>query len=194
MANYVLSEELRRLVVQVCNQHMSSFQPRPKRGRRPRQGGGVSFGDQPPSQFAVVTYPAGPSTKTANSLGIGGDIGECVLRSTYYFQPTAPQEDPPPQEFRIEFRSLHSVPIPVGSLIKLHCDRDIPIPCKWPATLDNWRSGQDAEGKHVRAVWGEYFRSVDELFQLQNAGPKKILWLPEQGTDGEFIRWDAGEC
>lgn len=42
MANYVLSEELKRAVVQVINQHQSSFQPRPKRGRRVRNGGGAS--------------------------------------------------------------------------------------------------------------------------------------------------------
>jgi len=157
-------------------------------------GVGESSSSSPTTQFAVVTHRAGPSTKTANSLGVGGDIGECVLRSTYFFEPTAPQEDPPPDEHVIEFRSLHSVQIPKGSLIKLHCDRDIPRPCKWPTTLEHWRTGQDQYGNAVRAVWGELFRSVDELFQLQNAGPKKILWLPEQGTDGEFIRWDAGEC
>lgn len=40
MALHVLNDELKRLVVQTVNQYQSSFQPRPRRGRRPRGGGG----------------------------------------------------------------------------------------------------------------------------------------------------------
>ncbi len=54
MANYLLTEELKRLVVQVVNEHQNAFQPRGKRGRRvpPRPPEkyrlvrGVSYGEQ----------------------------------------------------------------------------------------------------------------------------------------------------
>jgi len=36
----LLNDELTQLVQQVCRQFMNSFQPRPKRGRRARRGGG----------------------------------------------------------------------------------------------------------------------------------------------------------
>lgn len=37
---YVPNRELIELIQRVCKQFMNSFQPRPKRGRRPRRGGG----------------------------------------------------------------------------------------------------------------------------------------------------------
>lgn len=44
MPGYVMNEELKRTVQQVCLQFLNSFQPRPKRGRRARRGSGGSGG------------------------------------------------------------------------------------------------------------------------------------------------------
>lgn len=44
MPGYVMNQELKRTVQQVCLQFLNSFQPRPKRGRRARRGGGGGGG------------------------------------------------------------------------------------------------------------------------------------------------------
>lgn len=197
MANYVLSEELRRAVVQVINQHQSSFQPRPKRGRRARNSGAFEFPAAPSSVFAVVVTAAGPSIKTSTSLGENSDIGECIIRSGYYFHPIVEDEEDLSQinDYKIEFRSLHSVGCPKGSLIRLHCDRDITngVRSYWPETHQEWLAGSDAQQRRKRAVWGELFRSPDELVGLPGAGTQTILWLPD-GASAEVMRWDGGEC
>lgn len=61
MPSYVLNEELKRLVVQVVNQHMGSFQARPKRTRRVRRGSGGGGGTVKARVYTTITAAAGPA-------------------------------------------------------------------------------------------------------------------------------------
>lgn len=56
MPGYVMNEELKRTVQQVCLQFLNSFQPRPKRGRRPRRSG--SSGTSEAVKTAIVQATA----------------------------------------------------------------------------------------------------------------------------------------
>jgi len=66
MPSYVLNEELKRLVVQVVNQHMGSFQARPKRTRRVRRGGGGGSGGG--LTYFVLTEAIGAATGDTSSI------------------------------------------------------------------------------------------------------------------------------
>lgn len=61
MPGYVMNEELKRTVQQVCLQFLNSFQPRPKRGRRRRKAGGGAPQTVATTDFGVVVDQAPPN-------------------------------------------------------------------------------------------------------------------------------------
>lgn len=79
MPGYLMSEELKRTVQQVCLQFLNSFQPRPTRGRRlQRRGGGGGPGKTAIVQATAVIGPAtaGPprvATTSTDFTTIKGD-------------------------------------------------------------------------------------------------------------------------
>lgn len=191
MANYVLSEELRRAVVQVVNQHQSSFQPRPKRGRRVRSGGGGGGGETVASStFAWVTTEGPVWTQRVGGGFDHGLVGRCRLTEWSGLIPQAPASGKTIAESEVEFANLHTVPIRVGSLVRLHCDMGILQGSRWPATGGSADGGTDP----LRTVWAELVRAPEELYALPGAAPSKILWLPATSSKAADMRWDGGAC
>lgn len=197
MANYLLNEELRRLVVQVCNQHMSSFQPRPKRGRRVRNSGGAEAAPSDDTlRWAKVVEPAdGGNTVTEDS------IGKCyVVFPKYQITATLPPSGWTSQEAYVEFRSLHDTPCPVGSLIRLYCEKPFWFGSVWPRTEEEYNADItqplrfSKETPSKRPVWGEMVMATEELYALDGHGPKTILWLPDTASEAKHMRWDSEEC
>ena len=182
MANYVLSEELRRAVVQVVNQHQSSFQPRPKRGRRVRGGGGGDAGSvNSLSSFGVVVEQAEAATVRYNQdhtqqigllAGVRGSAKLLDSESMTVWPDGDPNANP------IQFASVHAVPCKVGTIVRLTAKNAIV-----PGSL--WTDNQ---------VWGQLIWSIDELYALPGATAAKVLWLPETATKSTDMRWDGTEC
>lgn len=189
MANYLLSEELRRAVVQVVNQHQSSFQPRPKRGRRVRNGGGGSS-ENAASVLAWVTTECPVWTQKVDGGFNRGVVGRCRLTEWSGLVPQAPQAGKTIEQSEVEFANVHTVPIKVGSLIRLHCDMGILQGSRWPTTGGSADGGTDP----LRTVWAELVRAPEELYALPGAAPSKILWLPPTATKAADMRWDGGAC
>lgn len=79
---YVLSPELKRAVNQVVLHHLSSFQPRPQTGRRPRGGRGGGTGDGAPRALARAISNIDPAIGSGGSRipGISGPVD--ILKST----------------------------------------------------------------------------------------------------------------
>lgn len=71
MGYHVLDDELKKLVQQVCRQFMNSFQPRPKRGRRVRRGGGAGgVGKNTSIVQATAAIPPGSGTPRVPGLSL----------------------------------------------------------------------------------------------------------------------------
>lgn len=178
MAAYVLNEELKRAVVQVVNQHLNSFQPRPKRGRRLiRRGGGDSDGSGD-GKFAIVIEPAGASTHGSTGVG-GGTVGKCQLLDAD-LQKIPPGDGESLADVLIEFKSIHKIPIPMDRIIRLYSDDAIQ-----PGSVF---------GDGLGRVWGQMVDAVDELWEQPNRGPGRVLWLPESATQPKDLRFDSVEC
>lgn len=83
MANYLLNEELRRLVQDVVREHKNWSQPRPKRGRRQRKQVGGSTPTPEVNNFRAITTTTCPA---ATGI-VGGNITPGTAFATLYVQP-----------------------------------------------------------------------------------------------------------
>lgn len=123
----VLNDELLKLVQQVVRQQMNSFQPRPKRLRRPRaSGGGGGDGGSNVGRFARVVHKitkAGSNLREDWGSGdvwfIGNETGDWVedLQTV-------------PNRWPIEY--------PVGALVVIYGEGDVHGLCG-PASAGFWK-------------------------------------------------------
>ena len=183
MANYVLDEELKKLVTQVCRQFMNSFQPRPRRGRRNRRSGGGDNAASNLTTFAIVVQSAAKNDPLS--------YGECVLLDKDMRPLDANGNllviDPADPAFNQA--KLDAV------TVEFRCAQ-VYAACRTKARI--WLSStkpiKPGNSRDDGDVWGVCVDAVDYLYDLLGAAERTSLAIPEGGTKPADIHWLGGTC
>lgn len=177
MANYVLSDELRRAVVQVVNQHQSSFQPRPKRGRRIRPSLPSAATPSGLQNFrAVTTSVCSAATGTA-----GQNITPGTGFATIYLQP-------------VDGSIGGTVWTPVGPVLFENWTRDV-IPANQQILLRESRTNPTTSGPLYEVLaeanlhqFGEVYTSITAAIGWTTPGTGSVQFkTPTGGNDGSPV-------
>lgn len=164
--------------------------PLPKRQRHIEGDSGASTKNL--SAFAIVREEAGASTHSGNGIA-GGTVGTCELLNARTMTAIGSQPDPDNNnelgDGHIEFKSLHRVPCPVGSIVILHSNKPIEPFSKWNGQDDEADDDEHGDDRHV---WGRLIEVTDYLSELTGFGATKSLY--SDGTAPTNIKWGGGQC
>ncbi len=88
---HILNDEMFRAVQQAVRQHLNSFQPRPKKGRRVRPGGGGSSSGDGGGSWGTITTAATAGSpdvpSTTCKVTLGSDFGGADLEDVRNYSP-----------------------------------------------------------------------------------------------------------